>query len=166
MSEPLTAPGAVPEHHDRLRQRADGVVLACGVATLAGLIHIQAAIDHFAEYVPYAILFIALAGGQLVWSLAYYRWPARRLLYAGMIGCVGVIAAWIASRTIGLPFGPDLGHPEPVGVLDGIATIDEVVIVALALSILRGSRARLANSAALLMIVVSSLVLAGGLHAH
>jgi hypothetical protein len=149
------------------------VLLACGLAWLAGLIHIQAAIDHFDEYVPYALLFIVLAAAQLLWGVALYRGRGRRLLYAGLLGSVAVIVAWLASRTVGLPFGPDLGSPEPVGILDVVATIDELAIAALmtlALRPLRASRqataVRTLNAGALFLVVVSSLVLAGGLHAH
>jgi hypothetical protein len=143
--------------------------MACGLAWLAGLIHIQAAIDHFDEYVPYAVLFIALATAQLVWGAAFYRWPGRRLLQVGAAGCLGVITAWFASRTVGLPFGPDLGHPEPAGFLDVVATVDEVAILVLGVHLWRfpeRSAPRVPGAAALFLIVVSSLVLAGGLHAH
>jgi predicted branched-subunit amino acid permease len=168
--DPGVGPGPQPGPGQGLDQRRPDVLLmACGLAWLAGLIHIQAAIDHFDEYVPYAILFIALASAQLVWGVAFYRWPTRRLLYAGMAGCLAVILAWISSRTIGLPFGPDLGHPEPVGVLDLVATVDEVAIVALCVSMLqswRPSAPRSLGAIGLFLIVVSALVLAGGLHAH
>jgi hypothetical protein len=40
-----------------------------------------------------------------------------------------VVAAWIASRTIGLPFGPHAWVAEPVGALDATATLLELLIV-------------------------------------
>jgi uncharacterized membrane protein YccC len=78
------------------------------------------------------------------------------------------------SRTTGLPIGPTPWAPEPVGVLDLIATGDEVVlalIVAMHLLpdgggvLARGYR-RAIVAAALCLILLSSLALTLGAHAH
>ena len=154
------------------------MLLLAGLAWSAGLIHIQAAFDHLDEYSPYAFCFIATALLQLIWGGASYRRPSRRLLWAGIAGSLGVGAAWVLSRTSGLPLGPDARAPETVGLLDTIATLDELALSALALSLLLPSLARgrrwaiphrarvVLRAMALLMVLASSLVLGGGFHAH
>jgi len=65
----------------------------------------------------------------------------RRLLLAGAIGNGVVIAIWLVSRLVGLPFGPDAFTPEAVSFKDLLATYDEVVVVLLCALVLRGRAA-------------------------
>src|SRR5262249_56163296 len=69
--------------------------------------------------------FCSLAG---VWARrsgpAVLLWrPSRLWLWLGMAGNAPVLAGYVASRTAGLPFGPDLHHPESVGALDVVACV-------------------------------------------
>jgi hypothetical protein len=166
------------QHSDGpLEQKSASNLLLCGLAWGTGLVHVQAALDHFGEYVPYALSFVALAALQLSWGTAAYRRPSRRLWAAGAAGNVAVIVIWALSRTSGLPFGPDARAPETVGLLDLIATIDEVMLVALllwGLIPIPSFRCRQpqrwavtsVQTIALLMILSTALVLGGGVHAH
>jgi hypothetical protein len=149
------------------------VLLIAGLAWAAGLIHLQAAIDHADESRLYAVLFVLLAVAQAGWGVALCRHPARSLLRAGVAGSLGVVVVWVLSRTVGLPVGPDLGNPEAPGPLDVIATADELVIALMLLlelfprlGALILHRGRLLEISGVLLLVVSSLVLAGGAHAH
>jgi hypothetical protein len=155
--------------------RADtDVLLACGLSWATALIHLQAAVDHFDESWLYAAFFIALAASQLAWGVALYRQRRRRgLLIIGALASLAVIGIWILSRTVGLPVGPDSVSPETVGALDAIATADEIALTALiALQLFplrfdtRGWAARSLRAAALLLMLLSSMVLGGGFHAH
>lgn len=158
------------------RRRPAPVLLACGLSWAVGLVHIQAAADHFDEYVPYALCFIAVGLVQLGWGLAVYRRPTPWLLTAGAVLSAGVVGVWVLSRSGGLPIGPDARAPETVGLLDAIATADEVALIALIGSMLRpppedpGLWARrvraMLHTVALLMVFGTSLVLGGGVHAH
>ena len=40
----------------------------------------------------------------------------------------------VSSRTVGLPIGPEAGHPEAVGVVDVLCSADEVALALLALA--------------------------------
>lgn len=152
------------------------ILLACALALLAALIHVQAALDHFDEYVPFAVGFIGLAAGQAGWAAATYRTASRGLLRAGVAVGAGVVLVWLLSRTTGLPVGPQPGAAEPVGLLDLVATLDELAVMALAVAALRapvsmavtgrGPAGRVLFATALGLVVLSALVLAGGLHAH
>jgi hypothetical protein len=92
------------------------------------LIHVQAAFWHINEYAPFAIAFALLAAAQFAWGAAVYRWPARWLIGSGAAMSFAVVGVWIASRTSGLPIGPQPWKPEPLGLADTLATADEVVL--------------------------------------
>src|SRR5215472_5601762 len=95
----------------------------------AAAIHFAVAPEHFEEYLPYGLLFAGLGLTQLCLALAVLIAPGRRLYAIASAGMVAVIAIWLASRTVGLPFGPDLGKPERVGLTDLLATLIEVIAV-------------------------------------
>lgn len=64
-------------------------------------------------------------------------WPSLRVLRVGVLVNVGTIAVWAVSRTVGLPFGPNAGVPEPVSRIDLAAGVLEVMVCAAALWCLR-----------------------------
>jgi hypothetical protein len=153
----------------------NALFIACGLSWGAGLIHVQAAIQHVDEYLLYALFFALLAPAQFAWGVALYQRPGRRLLLAGALGSLAVVALWIVSRTSGLPIGPTPWRPEAIGAIDALATADEAVLAVLALLQLRGSGGgRLtrgsgyaAAAAGTVLILFSSLALVlGGAHTH
>jgi hypothetical protein len=147
---------------------AGELLIACGLSWSAGLIHVKAGIDHLHEHVLVSAAFGLLAAAQLVWGIAQYRRPTRGLLAAGAALSVVVVALWGMSRAAGLPLGPDRWSPEPVGALDSVASADEVVLALLASLHLRAGRgvAPLAAAAGMCLILLSSLLVALGGHAH
>lgn len=154
------------------RQVESDVLVMCALAWAAALIHVQAAVDHLSEVPAYTVCFVILAVAQLAWGIAVYRSPRRNLLIAGAVGSVCVLAVWVLSRTSGLPLGPQRGEPEQLGLLDALASADEIaliVIVALRLGTrhLDGGRIGwLMRAGCAGLILLSSMVLAGGVHAH
>jgi hypothetical protein len=165
----VTPPSEAPARAGSPRH-ADALLVACALSWLSAFIHVQAAVDHFDEYWPYATAFVLVAVLQAAWGVAAYRRPGRGLLVAGALGGLAVAMAWLCSRTVGLPVGPDRGAPETAGLLDVAATANELVLVGLVVVALRrGVRRGLARGlmgSALLLIVLGCLLLAGGLHAH
>jgi hypothetical protein len=147
---------------------AGELLIACALSWSAGLIHVKAGIDHLHEHVLVSAAFGLLAAAQLVWGIALYRRPTRGLLAAGAALSVVVVALWGMSRAAGLPLGPDRWSPEPVGALDSVASADEVVLALLASLHLRAGRgvAPLAAAAGMCLILLSSLLVALGGHAH
>jgi O-antigen ligase len=156
-----------------VRRLDDRLFIACGLAWVTGLIHVEAAIQHLDEYVLYAAFFVLLAAAQCMWGIAVYRSPTRKLLSAGAIVSIMVAALWILSRTSGLPVGPQPWTPEPIGAVDSIATANEVALALLVFFQVRRGRpgvlvrgcTRLTTATALCLILFSSLALMGG-HAH
>lgn len=89
-----------------------------------GLIHILAAPLYFNQWLGYGAFFIFVAVLQIMYSaaLAVGR-PSRALYWVGIAGSVLVIAMWLYTRTLGIPFGPMAGEVLPIGLLDAIAQI-------------------------------------------
>jgi hypothetical protein len=113
------------------------IALLAGLSWVAALIHAAAIPEHWHEYRPYAVCFAVLALAQAGWAAAFFRAPSRGLLLAAVVLSGGVIAVWIASRTVGLPVGPEPWTPEPAGVPDVAATDIELVLAAAGLQLLR-----------------------------
>lgn len=51
-------------------------------------------------------------------SWVYRRPDDRRALLAGAIGSLAIVAVWLATRTAGIPMGPDSGRPGSIGAMD------------------------------------------------
>jgi hypothetical protein len=103
----------------------------------AALVHVAVMPDHFEESVLYGLFFLLASLGQLAFAIAVVARPTRRLVLAGVVGCVLIIGLWLVSRLVGVPVGPDNGGTEEFGVLDILATAAEVVVVGCGLLALR-----------------------------
>ena len=155
-------------------QLENALFIACGLAWAASLIHVDAAVQHFDEYVLFSVFFAVLAVLQFAWAFAVCRRPSRALLRAGAAGSLLVAALWLMSRTTGLPLGPERWEPESVGPFDLLATADEILLALLVLTprsfrpgtIVARVSMEAAAAVGLLLILLSSLALVGGGHAH
>ncbi len=121
------------------------LVLAASVAAMDGLIHIGAAVDHFAESPLYTAVFASLAATQIVWAGLVLRGPSRRVLIFGALFDLGVVGLWAASRTVGVPIAPQAWVPESVGVADLIETAGELAVVLAVWSVIMVERVALAR---------------------
>jgi hypothetical protein len=132
----------------------------------AAAIHFAVTFEHFSEYSLYGVFFLVLAWAQLVWPAVLValpflswgpagarsarfpaRWPesgltplaARRLviwLWLGIAGNAGVLAVYFASRSVGLPIGPDTTQVEAWGGLDLVCAAEEVLLAVIAAAVL------------------------------
>ncbi|MEX0985450.1 MAG: hypothetical protein WD096_10445 [Actinomycetota bacterium] len=110
---------------------ADLLLVAMSVMSVgAAAIHFSVIGTHLDEYVWFGVFFAVAAWYQALWAIAVVASPTRRRLIRGLVANVVILVVWLASRTIGLPFGPEPGEVEPVGTADLIATALEVLIVA------------------------------------
>jgi hypothetical protein len=107
-----------------------GVILAT-LSLGAAAIHLAAAPSHYVELGDIGAGFLVAAALQAWWAHAILGEPARRTLLAGAAINVGILVAWLVSRTAGLPVGPTPGVAEPLGLPDGASTAFEALIVAL-----------------------------------
>ena len=96
----------------------------------AAAIHFAVMFEHFAEYTLYGVFFLVVAWAQMIWAAVVLWRPSRLWLSLGIVGNALVLAVYVASRAVGLPVGPDAGHPEPFGGLDGVSAFLEFALIA------------------------------------
>jgi hypothetical protein len=130
----------------------------------AACLHGSVIVSHFREYVLFGLFFAIVAPLQVLWAELLRRAPEqRRLLAAGAIGNGLVVAIWLVTRTVGLPFGPERLEAEAAGPKDVLATGSELMIVALAAVLLGRAGRSLPGWAVVTAWVLASLGLVGAL---
>jgi hypothetical protein len=138
----MTATGSRPAHGLRRLAHGDAtqsrpeythvetLLLLTGVLVfIDALIHVGAAVDHYAEFKLYTVAFLTLAAAQTILAALIVRGPPPRLLLWGAAFEFGIVVLWAASRTVGVPIAPTPWVPEAVGVPDLIETAGECVTV-------------------------------------
>jgi hypothetical protein len=113
-------------------------VAAC-LSGFAGIIHFAAGPGHLAEWWAYGLFFFAAAVAQAGYALVVWTrgielaggWDAvrGRVYLAGIAMTLGIIAIWVVSRTVGVPFGPEAFEAEGIGVLDAASKVVEAALV-------------------------------------
>jgi len=103
------------------------------LSVLAGVVHLAVVPEHWQEFRLFGIAFLLMAAFQLGWAAQVARAVSRDVLIAGLFINATLVALWTLSRTIGLPLGPESWAPEPVGLLDSLATASEIAIVVIVL---------------------------------
>jgi len=93
------------------------------------MIHLWAMPEHFGEWWFYGLLFLLVAFLQGFYSVALWRWGGSMIFILGIGGNLAVVLFYLATRTMGVPFGPHVGEVEAVGGLDLAATTSEVVLI-------------------------------------
>jgi hypothetical protein len=101
------------------------VVLSLGAAA----IHFGVISEHFADWWAAGVFFIVTGWFQASWAVVLAVRRSRAVAVAGALVNAAIVAVWLVSRTTGLPFGPDAGAPEAVGLADSVATLFEAGIV-------------------------------------
>ncbi|MGO4598090.1 hypothetical protein [Terrabacter sp. 2RAF25] len=87
---------------------------AAALSCVAGLVHLVVAPEHFEEWAPAGVFFIVVAAGQLWLAQALWRGLSARLVPAAVLLTSALVALYVVSRTIGLPFHTD-GADRGVG---------------------------------------------------
>jgi len=123
---------------DRTPVIADAIRIVAWLSIAAGLIHAMATVDHFGHWWAYGVFFVVLTYGQVLWGVMLLRGSgADRALLIGAIANLAIVAAWLFSRTIVVPLGPEASTTEPFGVMDIAVTLDQLVLIACVAAILR-----------------------------
>jgi hypothetical protein len=107
----------------------------------AALVHLWAAQGRDAGWWGFVAFFVAVGAAQALYSIALPRFGRRAgFLLLGVAGNLSVLAVWVMTRTVGVPYvrttGIEtselrLGGTEGVGVADLAATTMEVALVAM-----------------------------------
>src|SRR4051812_20784855 len=104
------------------------VVLAALLAGAAGT-HFAMTPAHAGEWLAEGLAFAATGWAQVVLAVAVVVRPTRRVLWAGIVLNLLVLAAYLVSRTAGLPLGPQAGESEPFAFIDVITAVFEAAFV-------------------------------------
>ncbi|MDQ6749771.1 MAG: hypothetical protein M3Z33_03305 [Actinomycetota bacterium] len=130
--------GRIDEEALSARGRASlrSIRLVAALSLVAGVIHAVAMVQHFDEGLLYGSFFAVVAACQLAWGgWVYRRSTTRRSLVLAAVANIAVAGVWVVSRTVGVPLGPEAGLPEAPGLIDLIATLDEMAIAGSVLAI-------------------------------
>lgn len=116
-------------------------LLLVGMLAGAALIHAAVIPEHLQEWSAAGWFFILLAAAEVaVAGLVLSRVRERAaLLAAGALSIVPLVA-WLWSRTLGLPFGPESGVAEAIFVPDVLACALEVGAVLIVVALLKPGR--------------------------
>ena len=118
--------------------RSERTMLLVVLSATAGLIHAKALVDHAPHYWLFGVFFGVLAYAQVGWAYLVYRRPDDRRWYMpAAVGSLAVIGLWLVTRSVGLPFGPWAGRPEPFAITDITASLNELILAALVVAMLR-----------------------------
>ena len=140
MSHALTARATAPRAPAPVgvpTRRATGRLVLALAAAGAGVIHLALGPEHSSEWVVLGGGFYLSGVLQLLWAGALARRESRLLTGLGALGSAALIAAWVISRTSGLPVGPEAFAPEGVGLADVLCVAMEAVVALGAVVLLR-----------------------------
>ncbi len=152
-------------------ERETVLVMVAALALIGAVIHVGAAVDHWAEYHLYTVVFAAIASLQVLWAVLILRGASDGILVAGCLLQLGTAALWAVSRTVGVPLAPTAWVPEGVGLPDLMETLGELATVAAVASVLLAGRFDLARRArrvipgVLLAVILLSALFGTGAHA-
>ena len=112
------------------------VLLAAGLVSSAA-IHAAVVLPHLDEWPAAGLFFLVLTVAEVTVAdrLRGAR-PHLALVAAALVSAVPLVV-WAVSRTAGLPFGPEAGTPEAIGLADVVACLLELGTLVVALVLLR-----------------------------
>jgi hypothetical protein len=129
--------GAAGTH---LRPSGALALVAGAFSGVAAAIHAAAIGPHLEESRLFGAAFAGMAVAQAGWMLMVFVGQSRRRYLAGAALNGAVVLTWLLSRTVGLPLGPHPGVAEPIGPMDAVATLAEVLAVLGSLALARRMR--------------------------
>ncbi|QIN79375.1 hypothetical protein GBA65_13595 [Rubrobacter marinus] len=146
-----------------LEQGVGLVVVAAVLSLVAALVHLWMVPGYAWIWWGYGVFFLSTALAQGLLGVALLRWPAAPVVVAGISGNLAVMLLYVFTRTSGVPFGPHAGKVEDAGLLDMTATLAEMGLVVLLVTLLSGAYRRVVINALLLLgAAVWALRLLGG----
>ena len=144
------------------------------IAGLVGSAVIHAAVvpEHLDEWSAAGSFFMLLAAAELAVAGWLCLGAKVSALLAAAALSAGPLLVWLWSRSSGLPFGPEPGEPEAIGMADVAASLLEVLTLVLALVLLRRalgagpagaqrSRSARANGARLALVAIVAVTTLG-----
>ena len=118
------------------RPASPGTWLLAALLAGAGIIHLVMVPVHWGESTVDGALFLVAGWVQLALAVLTVVRRTRVVLVAAIVTSGACLAAWIVSRTVGLPVGAHAGASEPVGFVDGVAAALELAAIVVAVVLL------------------------------
>jgi hypothetical protein len=112
------------------------VFLAAGLVGSAA-IHAAVVPHHLSEWAAAGVFFVVLAAAELGLAMQVGARVRRGVLLAVAALSAGPLLLWAYSRTFGVPFGPEAGVAESIGVADCAAGLLEIGTLVAAVALLR-----------------------------
>ena len=138
MTDLLASPEATPTTPGRSVAVPVAVLASIG----AGVVH-AGVIGAHSDHVTLSRLFMACALFQVGWGVAALVHPARRVLWLGVLGNLAAVAAWGASRLVGISFVDGLQQREAPEFADtACAALGLLAVAATIVWLRRAGRAR------------------------
>lgn len=130
-------PADAPVSGDRLPLGTPVRYVAAAASLGAAAIHFSVMPGHWTEWALAGAFFGVVAWLQVAWAVALLQTRSHEVVVLGMLGQLGVVGTWVASRTVGMPFGPHAGQAEEIAFIDVLSTVlSGVAIVGAALLLL------------------------------
>jgi len=107
--------------------------LAAVLSLTAGAVHFGYAPHHLSEDWAHGWFFLLIAAYQCAFAVLIVARPRRWVWASAIIVNFGIIATWVISRTVGLPFGPESLRSEVFSAPDIVSSIIEGIIILLAI---------------------------------
>lgn len=130
------------------------------LSILAGLVHGVVTPEHFEEWWGYGLFFFVATFAQVAYSVLLLLRPwahdetggerndaetdRRTVTYyvAGIVGNLAIIALWLVTRVIGVPFfAPAAGEVEAVTLISGVSKAIEVALIVCLIALMRRTHA-------------------------
>jgi hypothetical protein len=92
-------------------------------------VHFGYAPHHLADDWAHGWFFMAIAAYQCLFAVLIVARPRRWLWASAIVVNSGIIATWLVSRTVGLPFGPEALRSETFSAPDIVSSVIEGVII-------------------------------------
>lgn len=144
------------------------IFAASGLSIIAGLIHGLVTPDHFKEWWGYGLFFFTATFVQVGYGALFLLKPwaydetggerndalsdydTIRYCFVGIAGTLSIIAVWIVTRTVGLPFlGPEVGKVESITGISLVSKVIEGVLIVCLVFIIRQIKAQSRNRLAM-----------------
>jgi hypothetical protein len=106
--------------------------VAAALSLFAGAIHLAALPEHLGESVWFGAFFLCSGAFQIASGIRMRTRPTPGLATTVALANAAVVGLWVLSRTEGVPVGPAPWVPEGIGLLDAVATVCEIGLVAVA----------------------------------
>jgi hypothetical protein len=106
----------------------------------AAVVHATVVPELLSQWPAAGIALLLLAVAQVDVALLFLlRLRAVQYVATAVVSAVPLLV-WLVSRTVGLPFGPDAGVPQPIGLADAALAALEAATLAVAIAALRSRR--------------------------